>query len=176
MISRFGTTHKTLRGSLGVESIKPLAFMFRTLELCSKRPIVSGGRLDMMRSWDAFEPDEIAARLEAAFGKKNPLEFLLKKGHLDDLIEVLNQHSLDFKPVASEFIKILNKVYPPHTGIREKDDREWNSFRSAIYRFAGQLTARFDRCRDWVPIRGAGEERAAKRKGEKTPKRKPKQK
>lgn len=130
----------------------------------------------MMVKWDAFKPGEIAAHLEAEFGNQHPLEFLLEGGHLDELMVVLNQHSLDFKPVASELIKILNKVYPPHTGIRAANDREWNSFRSAFKRIAKRLNAHFDRCRDWVPIQGAGEARKSKRKPDKDQKRPPKQK
>ena len=144
--------------------MKALCFMVRILEICSRGPVKPASRLAMLVSWDAFEPDEITAHFEEAFGRPHPLDFLLEGGHLKELMDVLNAHSLDFQPIASEIIKILNKVFPPHTGIRAKDDREWSSIRSALYRICGRLNERFAPCRDKVPIQGADYARKAKRR------------
>jgi hypothetical protein len=164
MTSRFGTIRKTPHGSLGRDTMKALCIMVRILEICSQGSVKPASRLAMLLSWDAFEPCEITAHLKASFGKTHPLEFLAKGGHLKDLKKVLNGQSLDFQPIASEIIKILNKVYPPHTGIRAENDREWSSIRSALYRICERLNERFARCRDKVPIQGADDARKAKRK------------
>lgn len=169
MTSRFGLIRNTTRGSLGRDTMKALCIMVRILEICSRGYVRPGSRLAMMVSWDAFEPGEIKAHLKAAFPKGHPLKFLTKGGHLKDLKKVLNAHSLDFQPIASKIIEILNAVYPAHTGIRATNDREWSAIRSALYRLCTKLNERFAPCRDKVPIRGEEAARKAKRKEEGKP-------
>ncbi|WP_035608059.1 hypothetical protein [Haloferula sp. BvORR071] len=146
LYERFALTRETKRGAVGGWALMGVLICTRLIEASILFGPPVAGRLEMLQRWDRYTEEEMRELLEKQFGKKHPLKALAKSKEFKPLHSALRQPGLDFSPVGSAIISLLNDFMEPHKGLRKNSDGDWQSIRTGIGAAFDRVNARVDEC------------------------------
>lgn len=143
LLERFALTRETPKGSVGGWAMKGVLISTRFIEASILFGPPVAGRIEILHRLDRYTKGEIRGMLRQHFGRRHPLRSLAKSEEFRPLHRVLRKPALDFAPVASEIISLLNSFFEPQKGLRTRNDNDWQSIRTGI-------TAAFKRVNEQV--------------------------